>query len=100
MEDDAAVDDDIQLTDDELTDEELTALALAADPDAPIPDDAVPLSALRAAGEPLLPEWYMPASPIRARRGWRSRVSISLAVGLMFSSACGICVTNGFWQIF
>lgn len=84
----------------ELSDEELTALAMAADPDAPIPDDAVPLNSLRAEGEPLLPEWYMPASAVRARKDWRSRVSISLAVGLMLSSACGICVTNGFWQIF
>lgn len=92
------MDDDTDI-DVELSDEELTALALAADPTAPLPDDAVPL-ALHADGTTLLPEWYMPISGGRLRRGWRSRVSVSIAAGLMLSSAFGICVTNGFWQIF
>jgi len=84
----------------ELSDDELTALALAADPDAPVPDDAVPFHAIGAEDALLLPEWYMPASFGRVQRGWRSRVTVSLAAGLMLGSACGICVTNGLWQIF
>jgi hypothetical protein len=88
-------------TDDfEITDEELAALALAADPDDPFADDAVPLQSLLADGEALLPQWYMPVAASRARRDWRSRVSISLAVGLVFISSFGICVTNGWPQIF
>jgi hypothetical protein len=82
-----------------ITDEELTALALAADPDLPLGDDAVPLRPLTADGEPLLPEWYMPAPGGRARRDWRSRVAISMAVGLVLINACGWCITNGFPEI-
>jgi hypothetical protein len=92
---------DTDINDLEISDEELTALALAADPNLSLADDdAVPFRSLHADGEPLLPQWYMPVSASRARRDWRSRVSISLAVGLVFISSFGICVTNGFPQIF
>jgi hypothetical protein len=91
---------DLETDDFEITDEELTALALAAVPNEPFADDAVPIQSLLADGEALLPQWYMPVSASRARRDWRSRVSISLAVGLVFISSFGICVTNGFPQIF
>ena len=70
----------------DITDEELTELALAADPDVSLGDDAVPLRPLTADGDPLLPEWYMPAPGGRARRDWRSRVAISRAS--MHSSVC------------
>lgn len=83
----------------EFTDEELTAQALAADPNEPLADDAVPLRLTNLEGEPLLPEWYMPASSGRARRDWRSRVAISMAVGIVLINACGICITNGFPEI-
>jgi hypothetical protein len=89
--------DDVDL---EISEEELTALALAADPDLALGDDAMPFRSLQAEGTPLLPDWYMPVSASRARRDWRSRVAISIAVGLVFINAFGICVTNGFWQIF
>ena len=83
----------------DITDDELTALALAADPNAPLAADAVPLRLLNAEGEPLLPEWYMPASAGRVRRDWRSRVAISMAVGIVLINACGICITNGFAEL-
>lgn len=83
----------------DITDEELTALALAADPNEPLADDAVPLRPLNDPGQPLLPEWYMPASAGRVRRDWRSRVAISMAVGIVLINACGICITNGFAEL-
>ena len=89
--------DDVDL---DISDEELTALALAADPDWPVADDAVPFRSLGGESVPLLPEWYMPVSPGRARKDWRSRVAISIAVGMVLINAFGICVTNGFPQIF
>ncbi len=89
--------DDVDL---EISEDELTALALAADPDLPLADDAVPFRSMQAEGAPLLPDWYMPVAPSRARRDWRSRVAISIAVGLVFINGFGICVTNGFPQLF
>jgi hypothetical protein len=89
--------DDVDL---DISDEELTALALAADPDMVLTDDAVPMRPLHADGAPLLPEWYMPVAASRARKDWRSRVSITIAVGMIFINAFGICMTNGFPQIF
>ena len=89
--------DDLDL---DISDEELTALALAADPNVPMADDAVPFRSLQPGGAPLLPDWYMPVSASRARRDWRSRVAISIAVGMVLINAFGICVTNGFPQIF
>ncbi len=89
--------DDVDL---EISDEELAALALAADPDLPLGDGAMPFRSLQNEGTPLLPDWYMPVSASRARRDWRSRVAISIAVGMVFINAFGICVTNGFPQIF
>jgi hypothetical protein len=83
----------------EITDEELAELALAADPDEPIGDDAVPMRQIDAEGESLLPAWYMPASAGRVRRDWRSRVAISMAVGIVLINACGLCITNGFPEI-
>jgi hypothetical protein len=91
------VSDDFDL---DISDEELTALALAADPNGPVAADAVPFRSLQADMAPLLPDWYMPASSSRARRDWRSRVAISIAVGMVLINAFGICVTNGFPQIF
>jgi hypothetical protein len=86
-------------TDFDISDEELTALALAADPDMPVADDAVPLHSLRAEGEPLLPEWYMPVSASRARSDWRAVVAVAISAGLVLINAFAICVTNGFPQI-
>ena len=83
----------------DITDDELTELALAAEPHDPMDDDAVPFRSLDAEGEPLLPEWYMPASTGRARRDWRSRVAISMCVGLVLISSCGLCITNGFPEL-
>lgn len=83
----------------DITDDELTELALAAEPHDPMADDAVPFRPLEAEGQPLLPEWYMPASTGRARRDWRSRVAISMAIGLMLISSCGFCITNGFPEL-
>ena len=83
----------------DISDEELTALALAADPDAPIGDHAVPLRSIDAEADSLLPAWYMPASAGRVRRDWRSRVAISMAVGIVLINACGLCITNGFPEI-
>ncbi len=83
----------------DFTDEELTELALSAEPHDPMADDAVPFRPIDGEGEPLLPEWYMPASTGRARRDWRSRVAISVAVGLVLISSCGLCVTNGFPEL-
>jgi hypothetical protein len=83
----------------DITDDELTELALAAEPHDPMADDAVPFRPLEAVGQPLLPEWYMPASTGRARRDWRSRVAISMAIGLVLISSCGFCITNGFPEL-
>jgi hypothetical protein len=83
----------------DITDEELTEFALAAEAHDPMADDAVPFRSLDAEGEPLLPEWYMPASTGRARRDWRSRVAISMCVGLVLISSCGLCITNGFPEL-
>ncbi len=83
----------------DITDEELTEIALAAQPHDPMADDAVPFRSLDAEGEPLLPEWYMPVSTGRARRDWRSRVAISMCVGLVLISSCGLCITNGFPEL-
>ncbi len=83
----------------DISDDELTELALAADPNEPIADDAVPLRAIDAEGESLLPAWYMPVSAGRVRRDWRSRVAISMAVGIVLINACGLCITNGFPEI-
>jgi hypothetical protein len=91
------VDDDVDL---DISDEELTALALAADPDRPVAANAVPFRSLGGDSTPLLPDWYMPVSSARARKDWRSRVAISIAVGMVLINAFGICVTNGFPQIF
>jgi hypothetical protein len=82
-----------------ITDEELAELALAADPDAPLADDAVPFQSVIAGGDSLLPEWYMPAVSGPLRRGWRARVCVSLALGLVVINACGICVTNGWAEL-
>jgi hypothetical protein len=90
---------DLDIRDLDISDEELTALALAADPDLPLPDDAVPLNSLRAAGEPLLPEWYMPVSASRARSDWRAVVAIAISVGLVLINAFAICVTYGIPEI-
>lgn len=35
----------------------------------------------------------------RVRRDWRSRVAISMAVGIVLINACGLCITNGFPEI-
>jgi len=83
----------------EITDEELTALALAADPGSPFADDAVPWRSLESDGDPLLPDWYMPAAVGRARRDWRAIVAISIALGLVLCNAFAICVTYGFPEI-
>jgi hypothetical protein len=83
----------------EISDEELAELALAADPNEPIGDHAVPLRPIDAEGESLLPAWYMPAAAGRVRRDWRSRVAISMAVGIVLINACGLCITNGFPEI-
>jgi hypothetical protein len=91
---------DIDFGDVDISEEELTALALAADPDLAVSADDVPFRSLQSEGAPLLPDWYMPVAPSRARRDWRSRVSISIAVGMVLINAFGICVTNGFPQIF
>ncbi|MEP7115644.1 MAG: hypothetical protein ABI862_20435, partial [Ilumatobacteraceae bacterium] len=79
----------------DISDEELTALALAADPNLPLDEDAVPLNSLRAEGEPLLPEWYMPVSASRARSDWRGVVAVAISVGLVSINAFAICVTYG-----
>jgi hypothetical protein len=84
----------------DITDEELTALALAADPDVALGSDAVPFRSMHDDGAPLLPEWYMPVAPSRARRDWRTGVAMSIVVGLAFINGLGICVTYGFPQIF
>lgn len=84
----------------EISDDELTALALAADPDVALASDAVPFRSMHDDGAPLLPEWYMPVAPSRARRDWRTGVAMSIAVGLVFINGLGICVTYGFPQIF
>jgi hypothetical protein len=65
-----------------------------------VADGAVPFRSLGGESIQLLPEWYMPVSPGRARKDWRSRVAISIAVGMVLINAFGICVTNGFPQIF
>jgi len=64
----------------EITDEELTALALAADPGSPFADDAVPWRSLESDGDPLLPDWYMPAAVGRQR----------VAIGLQRSPRHGV----------
>lgn len=91
--------DELEADDFEISDEELTALALAADPGSPFADDAVPVRSLRAEGDPLLPDWYMPVSASRARRDWRAVVAIAIAVGLVLINAFAICVTYGFPEI-
>ena len=83
----------------DITDDELTELAMSAEPHDPMADDAVPFRPLEAEGQPLLPDWYMPASAGRARRDWRSRVAISMAIGLVLISSCGFCITNGFPEL-
>ncbi len=83
----------------DITDEELAELAMAAEPHDPMADDAVPFRSIEVEGQPLLPEWYMPASTGRARRDWRSRVAISMAIGLVLISSCGFCITNGFPEL-
>jgi hypothetical protein len=83
----------------DITDEELTELALAAEPHDPMADDVVPFRPVELEGQALLPEWYMPASIGRARRDWRSRVAISMAIGLVLISSCGFCITNGFPEL-
>ena len=91
------------MTDDvdfDISDDALTALALAADPDVAPTSDDVPFRSMHDAGAPLLPEWYMPVAPSRARRDWRTGVAMSIAVGLVFINGLGICVTYGFPQIF
>ena len=90
---------DIDISEFDISDEELTELALAADPNEPIADDAVPLRSLQAAGEPLLPAWYMPVSANRARSDWRAAVAVAISVGLVLINAFAICVTNGFPEI-
>jgi hypothetical protein len=83
----------------DITDEELAAEALAADLDAPIADDALPFGALVDDNQPLLPEWYMPAASGHVGRGWRARVCVAMAAGLVFINGCGICVTNGWAEL-
>jgi len=85
----------------EITDEELTALALAADPGSPFADDAVPWRSLGHDGEgdPLLPDWYMPAAASSARGDWRAVVAVAIALGLFLVNAFAICVTYGFPEI-
>jgi hypothetical protein len=90
---------ELEADDFEISDEELTALALAAEPDSPFAGDAVPVRSLRAEGEPLLPDWYMPVSASRARRDWRAVVAVAIAVGLVLINAFAICVTYGFPEI-
>ena len=81
---------------DVVTDEELTALALAADPDAPLDDDAVSIWELDPdRGDPLLPEWYMPAASGGARPGWRRRVALLLIGSFLLINAAGLCSTYG-----
>ena len=64
---------EIDADDFDISEEELTALALAADPDLPVSADDVPFRSLQAEGR---------------------------VVGMVLINAFGICVTNGFPQIF
>jgi hypothetical protein len=83
--------------DERISDDELAALALAADPDAPVPADAVPLQPTDAAGDPLLPSWYMPSPSggVGAQPGWRRRVGIVIVVAFLLINAAGLCSTYG-----
>jgi len=82
-----------------ISDEELTALALAAEPGSPFADDAVAWRSLDSDGEPLLPDWFMPAAVGRARSDWRAMVAVAIALGLVLINAFAICVTYGFPEI-
>jgi hypothetical protein len=90
---------DTDLIDLDISDEDLAALALAADPNQPVADNAVPLRSMHPAGVPLLPDWYMPMSPSRARSDWRAAVAVAIAIGLVLINAFAICVTYGFPEI-
>jgi hypothetical protein len=78
---------------DVLSDEELADLALAADPEPALGDDAVPFQV--PTGGELLPDWYMPAPVVGARRGWRRRVAVGVVSSILLVNAAGLCVTYG-----
>ena len=80
-----------------VTDDELTALALAADPDDELASDAIAVCLSDPGGDPLLPEWYLPAATggVRPRRGWRRKVALTVIVSFLVVDACGLCCTYG-----
>jgi hypothetical protein len=80
-----------------LSDDELAALALAADPDLELGGDAVAVCLFDPGGDPLLPEWYLPAASggVRPRRGWRRKVALTMIVSFLVVDACGLCCTYG-----
>jgi hypothetical protein len=80
-----------------VSDDELAALAMAADPDAPVPDDAVPFDPADGGGDPLLPDWYMPAPAGGAavRGGWRRTVAVVIIAAFLLINAAGLCSTYG-----
>ena len=77
-----------------VDDEQLTALALAADPDQPIDPDARPF--VVGGGSGPLPDWYMPASTMRAREPWQVAVVLFLVGTFTLISGLGLCITYGY----
>jgi hypothetical protein len=81
----------------DVTDEELAALAMAADPDVALDRNARSLFEVVATGDPLLPEWYMPALPAGhlLARPWQRRVVVFLVGAFLLIEAYGLCTTYG-----
>jgi hypothetical protein len=86
----AAVENDV-----DITDEELTQLALSADPDAPLDPEAVPLSSYLTQLPALLPDWYMPTPSGRGGGRWRTTVILGVVAAFLVIEALGLCSTFG-----
>jgi hypothetical protein len=81
-----------------ISDEELAALALAADPDVVLERGARRLvDTTTVAGDPLLPDWYMPALPggRLLTRPWQRRVALFLVSAFLLIEGYGLCTTYG-----
>jgi hypothetical protein len=84
-----------------FTDEELADQALAADPEVELAADALCLWDVigpREAGDPKLPEWYMPAPMTGARpvrRRWHRGLALLIILSFVVIDGLGLCITYG-----